>query len=97
MGYNTEFTGHVTVTPPLNPHEVTYLKTFADSRRYQRVSGPYQTETDQYRGGDTIDYNIEPAGQPGLWCNWEPGGDGATISWNQTEKFYTTPTSGCGT
>ncbi len=88
MGYHTEFIGHVTVTPPLNEHEVTYLKRFAQSRRYQRVSGPYRTDTDEYRGPDTIDYNRETEGQPSLWCDWEPSDDGATISWNGMEKFH---------
>lgn len=87
MGYHTEFTGHVLVTPPLNEHETAYLSRFADSRRFQRASGPYST-TDDYRGPDTIDYNSEPEGQPGLWCDWAPIDDGAGIAWNGMEKFY---------
>jgi hypothetical protein len=88
VGYHTEFTGHVAVTPPLNEHEVNYLRKFANSRRYARTSGPYQTETDSYRGPDTVDYNDRADGQPGLWCDWEPSDDGTRISWNGTEKFY---------
>jgi hypothetical protein len=88
MGYSTEFTGHVTVTPPLNPAEITYLRKFADSRRMNRPEGPYDT-TDYYYGQLTQEQlNRPPAGQPGLWCNWAPTDDGATIQWNQAEKFY---------
>lgn len=32
--------------------------------------------------------NDPPAGQPGLWCNWEPNEDGTEIRWNEAEKFY---------
>jgi hypothetical protein len=88
MGYTTEFTGHVAIDPPLNQHEVAYLNRFADSRRFARHSGPYQTDTDKYRGPDTIDYNGEAPGQPGLWCNWVASDDGSQIEWNGAEKFY---------
>lgn len=35
-----------------------------------------------------VDYNIEPAGQPGLWCQWVPTEDGEGICWDGGEKFY---------
>jgi hypothetical protein len=45
-----------------------------------------------YRGqehsSDITDYNEEPAGQPGLWCQWTPSEDGAAIEWDGGEKFY---------
>lgn len=88
MGYTTDFTGHVTVEPPLNEHEAAYLTAFADSRRFRRVSGPYRTDSDEYRGPDTVDYNEAPEGQPGLWCDWAPTDDRAGIEWDGTEKFY---------
>lgn len=31
MGYTTFFTGRVTVTPPLNPHEIRYLEQFSST------------------------------------------------------------------
>jgi len=88
MGYTTDFTGHVTINPPLNAAEVAYLQRFSESRRYHRNSGPWETNTDDHRGPDTINYNSEQPGQPGLWCNWVPSADGAQIAWDGMEKFY---------
>lgn len=34
------------------------------------------------------DSNSPPAGQPGLWCQWVPSGDGSQIEWDGNEKFY---------
>lgn len=42
----------------------------------------------QDNGPDVIDFNNEPAGQPGLWCQWVPGKDNQSIVWNDHEKFY---------
>jgi len=46
--------------------------------------GPYG----QDRDASVTDNNNEPAGQPGLWCQWVPTGDCDGIEWNGTEKFY---------
>lgn len=35
-----------------------------------------------------VDHNTPPAGQPGLWCSWEPASDGAGIQWNGVDPFY---------
>jgi hypothetical protein len=32
MGYTTEFAGSVSISPPLNAHEIAYLRKFAASR-----------------------------------------------------------------
>jgi hypothetical protein len=92
MGYDTEFTGHVTVTPPLNPHEIAYLRKFADTRRMDRTNGPYYVDgTGSYgqgRDADILDHNQPPAEQPGRWCGWVPTDDGMAIEWNGVEKFY---------
>lgn len=37
---------------------------------------------------DVLNYNGPPAGQPGLWCQWEPNKGGTAIEWNGSEKFY---------
>jgi hypothetical protein len=87
MGYTTEFTGFVTIEPPLNRHEVAYINRFADSRRFARHSGPYQVEGGNYRDSDTIEYNQAAPGQPGLWCDWTVSDDGTAIGWDGTEKF----------
>ena len=38
--------------------------------------------------GSILEYNHPPAGQPGLWCQWEPNAGGTAIEWNGAEKFY---------
>lgn len=93
MGYTTDFTGHVTVTPPLNQHEITYLTRFSDSRRMRRSKGPYHADPSNQFGPQHHDvYDIyddtPPPGQPGLWCWWVPTQDGTAITWNGAEKFY---------
>lgn len=92
MGYTTDFEGSVTVEPPLNPHEVAYLRKFARTRRMSRRNGPYYVEGSGYFGQghdqDVIDYNRPDESQPSLWCDWEPNDEGTEIRWNGTEKFY---------
>lgn len=42
----------------------------------------------QDRDASVIDYNDEPIGQPGLWCQWIPSEDATQIIWDGGEKFY---------
>jgi hypothetical protein len=42
----------------------------------------------QHHGPDVLDSNEPPAGQPGLWCKWEPTEAGDKYEWNGVEKFY---------
>jgi hypothetical protein len=35
-----------------------------------------------------IDFNEPPSGQPGLWCFWEPSGDGESLVWVNGDKTY---------
>jgi hypothetical protein len=86
MGYDVHFSGHLTIEPPLNVHEARYLRQFARSRRFHRVSGPYRTDTDQLRGADTVDYNGVSPEQPGLNCHWKPTDDAAGIEWDGQEN-----------
>lgn len=91
MGYTTDFDGSVSVMPPLNPHEIAYLRKFAESRRMHRNNGPYYIGTGAFgqdREPDIIDYNEPPPPQPGLWCQWVPTDDGTAIIWDGGEKFY---------
>ncbi|CAM4387640.1 hypothetical protein [Nocardiopsis rhodophaea] len=92
MGYTTKFDGEVTVTPPLNPHEIAYLEKFADTRRMDRMKGPYFVDGTGFFGQgedpDIRDYNRPPRGQPNLWCHWVPTPEGDAIEWDQCEKFY---------
>jgi hypothetical protein len=93
MGYTTDFYGSVSVSPPLNEHEISYLRDFAETRRMHRTNGPFfvkgEGDFGQGDGPDEIlNYNDPPPGQPGLWCQWTPGPDGSYIEWDQGEKFY---------
>lgn len=88
MGYTTDFTGQVTVTPPLNASEIAYLRKFSESRRMRRPSGPYSTDNLGYDELGFDSYNYPPDGQPGLWCDWTATGHGTAIAWNGSEKFY---------
>jgi hypothetical protein len=92
MGYTTEFDGTISISPPLNAQEIAYLRQFAASRRMGRVSGPYVVDGAHpllpHQDPDVLDHNEPPAGQPGLWCQWEPTQDGAALRWNGVEKFY---------
>jgi hypothetical protein len=99
MGYTTDFSGSVDIDPPLNEDEISYLKDFSRSRRMNREKGPYFVGGGglygQDREEDVLDYNQPPAGQPGLWCQWVPGGaewaqedEATTLGWDGGEKFY---------
>lgn len=92
MGYTTEFSGRIEITPPLSLDEVSYLKKFAETRRMNRQQGPYYVDGEGYRGQDrdhgVIDHNSPPAGQPSLWCQWVPTEDGTALEWDGGEKFY---------
>lgn len=85
MGYTTDFSGHVTVEPPLNDNEVAFLSKFAETRRMDRERGPYFVDGTGYAGQghdeDIRDFNNPPAGQPGLWCKWVPAGGGEDGDW----------------
>jgi hypothetical protein len=35
-----------------------------------------------------LEYNQEPDGQPGLWCQWVPSETHDAIEWDGGEKFY---------
>ena len=92
MGYTTDFSGRVEITPPLNAEEVTFLTKFAKTRRMERMKGPYFVDGTGHYGQDhdkdIIDHNAPPQGQPGLWCQWVPTDDGKFIEWDGGEKFY---------
>ncbi len=92
MGYTTDFSGSVTVTPPLNEYEISFLLDFARSRRMNRTKGPlYAVPGDNFGQGeapDIISFNTPHPDQPGLWCQWVPTSDGDEIEWDDAEKFY---------
>lgn len=91
MGYTTTYTGAITVDPPLNEHELAYLRRFAASRRMDRDLGPYfcgEWDADEDSEPGIRHYSWPGPEQPGLWCHWEPTADGRGIEWNGVEKFY---------
>ncbi len=93
MGYETWFTGRISVTPPLNAAEIAYLLRFADSRRILRTKGPYFVDAGGSYGQDdepdVIEYTAQPPNQPNAWCKWIPTPDGAQLVFDDTkEKFY---------
>jgi hypothetical protein len=95
MGYTTDFIGHIDIEPALNHDENEYLSAFSESRRYDRVDGPYAVPGDPVaenqtgRGDIDIDrYNRAAPGQPELWCQWEPCWTGCCLSDHGREKFY---------
>lgn len=92
MGYTTEFSGSISIDPPLNAEEIAYLNKFSDTRRIHRTKGPYFVDGTGLRGqgadADIINHNLPPTGQPGLWCKWVPTEDGTGIEWSGDEKFY---------
>ena len=49
MGYTTEFDGSVSISPPLNAHEIAYLRKFAASRLNGVIDA--QGEDDDDDGG----------------------------------------------
>lgn len=93
MGYTTYFSGDVSVTPPLNEDEISFLRDFNNTRRMHRSGGPLFVKGEgpygQDHGPDTIhDSNKPDPDQPGLWCQWVPTDDGTAIEWDTGEKFY---------
>lgn len=90
MGYTTDFTGEVTVEPPLNADEVSFLKDFNNTRHMHRVRGPLYAPGDLGAGKDldVIEINSPDPSQPGLWCQWVSNDEGTAIEWDQNEKFY---------
>lgn len=92
MGYTTTFEGNVSIEPPLNHDELTYLRDFSDSRRMHRRKGPFFVGGSGFKGqdrdDDVINSNSPDPTQPGLWCQWVPTGSGKALHWDGGEKFY---------
>lgn len=92
MGYTTDFEGYVTIDPPLNEHEVSFLRDFCNTRRMNRRNGPLFVGgtgmAGQDHDADILDYNNPHPDQPGLWCQWVPTGDGTTLGWDGGGNFY---------
>ena len=101
MGYTTEFFGEFKLNKKLDDETYKLLKGLSTTRRMKRrvdprfgVEGEFCIEPlpmdDKGREDEAtvIDYNVPPADQPGLWCDWAPTEDRKHIAWNGQEKFY---------
>jgi len=91
MGYTTDFSGSVEVSPALSQEEQEFLWRFADTRHCQRKEGLYylrKDEEDINSGGTVTNGNDPEQGAPGLWCQWVPTDDGTGIEWDGGENFY---------
>lgn len=81
MGYSTDFSGTLEVTPPLNEHERSYLADFSETRHTSTEHGPLVT------AGLYLSGNVPQNGMPGIWCDWIADDQGG-LAWNGSEKTY---------
>lgn len=92
MGYDTEYSGRIKISPPLNQAEIDYLQKFAQTRHCIRQQGEFYV--DGSYGQDEVgilSMNTPYPNQPSLWCNFEASADGTALVWNGTEKTYEGP------
>lgn len=79
MGYTTEFVGQVTIDPPLNEDEISFLSDLSETRRMIRRNGPLFIDHAGFAGQnhlpDIIDYN-SASGEDLMRYSWrEPAAD----------------------
>lgn len=82
MGYDTSFNGTLTVTPPLNEHEATFLTDFTETRHTSTEHGPLDISAGWNARG-----NDPQHGKPEIWCHWVADDDGNLV-WDEQEKTY---------
>ncbi len=91
MGYNTDFWGSISITPPLNEHEINYLRQFAECDPEATTTGPYSVapRDDGADADQASPAGISPAQDaPSSACQWIPSDDGTELEYDQQEKFY---------
>jgi hypothetical protein len=96
VGCTTEFTGDVTITPPLNPHEIDYLQRFAETRHVHRTKGPYLAGGTDFSGSDIFDNNNPTPAYPASGASGCPPRMG-TPSAGTVKRSSTTPSTGSPT
>ena len=88
MGYETKFSGSMTISPPLSDEDFEFLRAFNLTRHYQRnvddkfgMLGELYVEEEDSAASSlftgkkdpiVVDYNTPPPTQPSLWCGWYP-------------------------
>lgn len=58
MSYTTDFSGEITVDPPLNEHEISFIQAFNESRRMIRTRGPLFVGGSGFRGQNSGDDDV---------------------------------------
>lgn len=81
MSYTTFFSGTLTVTPPLNEHERSFLWDFNETRHTSTQHGLLDT------AGPLLDGNDPQGGKPGIWCQWIANENGDLV-WDEDETTY---------
>ncbi len=81
MGYNTYFEGQISIEPPLNEHEISFLNDYAKTRH-----------TDTTAGALVVNHNAKGStpqhDRPEIWLHWVPTDDGTALEWDEKEKTY---------
>ncbi|MBK6636749.1 MAG: tetratricopeptide repeat protein [Rhodocyclaceae bacterium] len=126
MSYRANFTGVLSIDPPLSRIHCRYLEAFSQTRRVCRDAAFSSSRPDEMRtaaglpigeeggffvgaggmlgqegGGPMLDpggpapadvgisdFNRPPAGQPHLWCCWQPTADGGGLHIPETGSHY---------
>ena len=95
MGVNTDYLGHIEISPSLNQVEREYLWRFSRSTRRYRADSPYAViPEDPEQDMKAINRHVfddRLAAQPSAFCQWVPCRVGCCISWNGWGKFYAGP------
>lgn len=89
MDYDEMFSGKIGINPPLNQHEISYLKDFScHTRHLDHKDGPLRVSKSLYDDvpDGTIDYNKPHPSQPWLWCDFESNDAGTELIWTHAEK-----------
>ncbi|HEY3692100.1 MAG TPA: hypothetical protein VGL46_17685 [Pseudonocardiaceae bacterium] len=96
MRCRTHFWGSITVDPPLNEHETTYLKEKVAGDWDAHPRGPYRTRPAEsavtanaiHRGRSATDAPALPAQNvPALYCDWVLADDGTTLGIAERETY----------
>ncbi len=99
MGMNTQYLGALTIVPPLNPEETTWLRAFAQTHRELHPDDPYAVPMNPRAEYATLTDDSPPhwpaasaraaAVPPLARCDWQPTISGTHLRWVEMEKSNT--------